>query len=70
MQLLSCPSCGHQVPVGDKFCGQCGNRMEEGPKPAGTGKTMFFSGVQMPGRAKLILVLGHTHCGAIKGACD
>jgi pSer/pThr/pTyr-binding forkhead associated (FHA) protein len=46
----------------DRFCGQCGHRLEDLSGPAGgggsTGKTIFFSGVQAPGRAKLILVRG------------
>jgi pSer/pThr/pTyr-binding forkhead associated (FHA) protein len=54
-----CPSCGNQVPTGDKFCGKCGTRVsapEPTANPALTGKTMFFAGVQMPGRAKLVVV--------------
>lgn len=62
--MISCSNCGHQMPPGDKFCGQCGNRIEsEAAKPAMSGKTMFFSGVQMPGRAKLILVRGDSTDG-------
>lgn len=64
MSVKICPNCSHQVPGADRFCGQCGNRMDDvalaGPAPqmASGGKTMFFSGVQVPGRAKLILVRG------------
>lgn len=63
MSLKICPSCSHEVPAADRFCGQCGNRMDDVPLApaapmASGGKTMFFSGVQAPGRAKLILVRG------------
>lgn len=66
MSTIPCPSCGHVVPVGDKFCGQCGNRMEAAPPPAAApaaGKTMFFANVQLPSRAKLVLVKGDTMDG-------
>ena len=61
MSVKICPSCAHEVPVTDRFCGQCGTRMDDvavAPHLASGGKTMFFSGVQAPGRAKLILVRG------------
>jgi pSer/pThr/pTyr-binding forkhead associated (FHA) protein/ribosomal protein L40E len=63
MPMKICPSCSHEVPVADRFCGQCGARMDSVaaapiPQMASGGKTMFFSGVQAPGRAKLILVRG------------
>jgi pSer/pThr/pTyr-binding forkhead associated (FHA) protein/ribosomal protein L40E len=61
MSMKSCPSCGNQVPADDRFCGKCGNRLEAAePAP---GKTMFFAGVQMPGRAKLVLVKGDANDG-------
>lgn len=66
MSTKTCPSCGHQVPTGDRFCGQCGNRMDVGDAGApglSTGKTMFFSGVQPSGRAKLILIRGDSSDG-------
>src|SRR5690348_1220793 len=53
----SCPTCGNQVPIDDRFCGKCGNRLEVADAPVG-GKTMFFAGVQPVGRAKLVLVKG------------
>jgi len=61
MSMRSCPSCGHSVPSADKFCGQCGARMDaatpESPnfEPS---KTMLFSETQWDGFAKLILVRG------------
>ena len=64
MSMKSCPTCGNQVPVDDRFCGKCGGRFDGSgePRPSAasntSGKTMFFSGVQLPGRAKLILVKG------------
>lgn len=68
MSTIICPTCGHQVPATDRFCGQCGTRMDAA-EPAraapgqGTGRTMFFSGVQPPGRAKLILIRGDSSDG-------
>jgi pSer/pThr/pTyr-binding forkhead associated (FHA) protein len=66
MSTKTCPSCGNHVPETDRFCGQCGTRMD-GPAPApaggGPGKTMFFSGVQMSGMAKLVLVKADTGDG-------
>jgi pSer/pThr/pTyr-binding forkhead associated (FHA) protein len=61
MSMKSCSSCGNQVPPDDRFCGKCGNRVEAvEPSP---GKTMFFAGVQLPGRAKLVLVKGDANDG-------
>ena len=61
MSMKSCSNCGNQVPAEDRFCGKCGNRVEAAePAP---GKTMFFAGVQMPGRAKLVLVKGDANDG-------
>jgi pSer/pThr/pTyr-binding forkhead associated (FHA) protein len=41
----------------DRFCGKCGARQEVSPPPGGgPGKTVFFSGVQAAGMAKLVLV--------------
>jgi pSer/pThr/pTyr-binding forkhead associated (FHA) protein len=64
MSMKNCPSCGNPVPVDDRFCGKCGNRMgvADGGAPV-AGKTMFFSGVQLAGRAKLILVKGDSGDG-------
>jgi pSer/pThr/pTyr-binding forkhead associated (FHA) protein/RNA polymerase subunit RPABC4/transcription elongation factor Spt4 len=58
MSTKNCPSCGNTVPEIDRFCGQCGARLDgAAPSPGGgSGKTMFFSGVQFSGMAKLVLV--------------
>ncbi len=60
MSTKTCPSCANQVPVSDRFCGQCGARLDTPPAPVPgampAGKTMFFSGVQLPNQAKLVLV--------------
>src|SRR5437867_4070102 len=61
MSTKACSNCGNQVPTDDRFCGKCGNRLE--PTESGPGKTMFFAGVQMPGRAKLVLVKGDSNDG-------
>jgi pSer/pThr/pTyr-binding forkhead associated (FHA) protein len=58
MSTKACPNCGNQVPGDDLFCGKCGGRLEAADAPVPSGKTMFFAGVQMPGRAKLVLVKG------------
>src|SRR5262245_44997641 len=63
MSMKSCPSCGNQVPADDRFCGKCGNRLEAAPEQPAPSKTMFFAGVQMPGRAKLVLVKGDSMDG-------
>jgi len=65
MSTKTCPSCGNQVPEHDRFCGQCGTRMDSAPPPAAgsAGKTMFFSGVQPTGLAKLVLVKADTGDG-------
>ena len=60
--MKSCPTCGNQVPVDDRFCGKCGGRLSGPADAAGSGvgpaKTQYFSGSQAPGRAKLIVVKG------------
>jgi pSer/pThr/pTyr-binding forkhead associated (FHA) protein len=65
MSTKSCPNCGNHVPENDKFCGQCGQRMDGATLVAagGPGKTMFFSGVQPSGMAKLVLVKADTGDG-------
>jgi pSer/pThr/pTyr-binding forkhead associated (FHA) protein len=67
MPMKTCPSCGNQVPPDDRFCGKCGARVPveaaSSAGAAGGGKTLFFSGVQMPGRAKLVLVKGDSGDG-------
>jgi pSer/pThr/pTyr-binding forkhead associated (FHA) protein/RNA polymerase subunit RPABC4/transcription elongation factor Spt4 len=66
MSSKPCPTCGNPVPIGDRFCGQCGTRIEVPPAPsasAGAGKTMFFSGVQVSGMAKLVVVKANSADG-------
>lgn len=67
MSTKTCPSCGNHVPEHDRFCGQCGTRMDMAPAPppggGSSGKTMFFSGVQLSGVAKLVLVKADTGDG-------
>src|SRR5687768_661966 len=55
MTMKSCPTCANQVPVDDRFCGKCGAKLAVGAEAGGSGqaKTMYFSGSQAPGRAKL-----------------
>ena len=64
MPTMPCPTCGNPVPIGDRFCGQCGARIEVPPAPvASAGKTMFFSGVQVSGIAKLVVVKANSADG-------
>jgi pSer/pThr/pTyr-binding forkhead associated (FHA) protein/RNA polymerase subunit RPABC4/transcription elongation factor Spt4 len=66
MSTKNCPSCGNVVPQTDRFCGQCGARLDgaaPSPPAAGGGKTMFFSGVQAAGIAKLVVVKADTGDG-------
>ena len=64
MSTNPCPSCGNPVPIGDHFCGQCGARIEMPPAPSSSaGKTMFFSGVQASGVAKLVVVKANSADG-------
>ncbi len=50
-----CKSCSTPVPQGHKFCGRCG---ESVPPEILTARTMFFSDMQNPAKAKLILIRG------------
>jgi pSer/pThr/pTyr-binding forkhead associated (FHA) protein len=59
----ACPSCSSPVPGDDLFCGKCGHRMTEPAPTTGAAKTLYFSGVQPPGRAKLVLVRGDSSDG-------
>jgi pSer/pThr/pTyr-binding forkhead associated (FHA) protein len=67
-----CPTCGEQVIVGHRFCGNCGGKMPEpgaprgGAAPAGSGpaggdksgrRTMYFGAIQAA-RAKLTVIRG------------
>jgi|HubBroStandDraft_6_1064221.scaffolds.fasta_scaffold132176_1 pSer/pThr/pTyr-binding forkhead associated (FHA) protein len=50
-----CKSCSTPVPMGHKFCGRCGAAM---PPEIVAARTQFFGQLQVPGRAKLILIRG------------
>ena len=57
---MACPKCGSAVPVGFKFCGNCGQKLDDAApveEPEGA-KTLFFGAMQTPNRAKLILIKG------------
>jgi pSer/pThr/pTyr-binding forkhead associated (FHA) protein len=56
-----CPNCGIEVPNDNKFCGNCGGKLDGAvAAPAGppVAKTMFFGANQVPGRAKLTVIKG------------
>jgi pSer/pThr/pTyr-binding forkhead associated (FHA) protein len=60
MQNKNCPNCGTEVPADNRFCGNCGGKLD-GPAaaaPPPVAKTMFFGANQMPGRAKLTVIKG------------
>ena len=50
-----CRSCSTPVPLGHKFCGRCGASI---PPEILALRTQFFGQLQMPGKAKLILIRG------------
>jgi pSer/pThr/pTyr-binding forkhead associated (FHA) protein len=50
-----CKSCSTPVPLGHKFCGRCGAAV---PPEILHARTQFFGQLQMPGKAKLILIRG------------
>jgi hypothetical protein len=50
-----CKSCSTPVPMGHKFCGRCGAAM---PPEILAARTQFFGQLQVPGKAKLILIRG------------
>jgi len=50
-----CRSCGAGVPMGHKFCGRCGAAV---PPEILNARTQFFGQLQVPGKAKLILIRG------------
>ncbi len=50
-----CKSCSTPVPVGHKFCGRCGAAI---PPDILNARTQFFGQLQVPGKAKLILIRG------------
>jgi hypothetical protein len=50
-----CKACSTPVPPGHKFCGRCGDAV---PPEILNARTMFFSDMQNPAKAKLILIRG------------
>jgi pSer/pThr/pTyr-binding forkhead associated (FHA) protein len=50
-----CKSCSTPVPLGHKFCGRCGAAI---PTEVANARTQFFGQLQVPGKAKLILIRG------------
>ena len=50
-----CRSCSTPVPMGHKFCGRCGAAI---PPEIMNARTQFFGQLQVPGKAKLILIRG------------
>jgi pSer/pThr/pTyr-binding forkhead associated (FHA) protein len=50
-----CVSCKAAVPVGHKFCGRCGAAV---PPEVLNARTIFFSDMQNPAKAKLVLIRG------------
>lgn len=50
-----CRSCSSGVPSGHKFCGRCGTAV---PAEILNAQTLFFSDMQNPAKAKLILIRG------------
>lgn len=50
-----CRSCSTAVPMGHKFCGRCGAAI---PPEILNARTQFFGQLQVPGKAKLILIRG------------
>jgi pSer/pThr/pTyr-binding forkhead associated (FHA) protein len=50
-----CKSCSTPVPLGHKFCGRCGAAI---PPETLNARTQYFGQLQVPGKAKLILIRG------------
>jgi pSer/pThr/pTyr-binding forkhead associated (FHA) protein len=50
-----CRSCSASVPMGHKFCGRCGAAV---PPEIINARTVFFSDMQNPAKAKLVLIRG------------
>jgi pSer/pThr/pTyr-binding forkhead associated (FHA) protein len=55
-----CTECASAVPSGHKFCGACGGPV---PAEAQTLDTQFFGAMQMPGKARLIVIRGDEAMG-------
>ena len=53
-----CPHCGTEVPADNRFCGNCGGKIEPAAGGPPVAKTMFFGANQVPGRAKLTVIKG------------
>jgi pSer/pThr/pTyr-binding forkhead associated (FHA) protein len=60
MPAKICPNCSTEVPGDNKFCGNCGGKLDGVPAVAAPApaKTMFFGANQVPGRAKLTVIKG------------
>ena len=57
----TCAKCGAVSPLEHRFCGRCGNRLDEADAPEGVvPKTLFFGASQAPtpSKARLILIKG------------
>lgn len=50
-----CTSCSSPVPLGHKFCGRCGTGV---PDEILDARTLFFSDLQNPAKAKVVLIRG------------
>ncbi len=59
-----CKSCMTAVPRGHKFCGRCGEPM---PESALSQVTRFFSDMQDPNKARLILIQGEINGQEMEG---
>ncbi len=55
-----CTECASAVPSGHKFCGACGAGV---PNEAQTLETRYFGAMQIPGKARLIVVRGDEAMG-------
>jgi pSer/pThr/pTyr-binding forkhead associated (FHA) protein len=60
MSVKHCPNCGSETPADNRFCGNCGARVDTVAPAAGAAaaKTMFFGASQPSGRAKLTVIKG------------
>lgn len=54
----TCHECNGLVPVGHQFCNHCGAPIEVAPSRGF--QTLYYSNLQTPGRAKLILISGES----------
>lgn len=60
MSTVVCSNCGADVPTTHRFCGRCGQAMQQAaaPAPEPVARTAFFGAMQTVGKAKLILIRG------------